>query len=318
MVFNPSSAHRLNHVVIGALMAAAFFVLSISAFYILKKRHLTAAKRSFTMALAVGLIASIAAPISGHFQADKVAETQPAKLAAFEGHFTSAEEGTPLWLFGIPDEEEQRVKHGIAVPGLLSFLVHGSFSEPVTALDTFKPEDRPPVQLTFQSYHAMVAAGMFCLLLAVLGAYYWRRGTLFEKRWLLWVFVFGVLAPQVANQAGWVAAEVGRQPWIVYPTEIHDGLRTSDAISASVSREQILGSLIMFGVLYVLLFLVWIYVLNDKIKQGPVGATETPPPGEGGFLEAAAVRADPGGAAMTEGQPGAETGSAPGDREGTG
>ncbi len=299
VVFNPSSMHRLGHVLIGSLMAGAFFVMSISAYYILTGRHLDMAKKCFTLALVVGLLASLAAPISGHFQAREVAQTQPAKLAAFEGHFTTSEGGTPLWVFGIPDEEAQRVRFGIPIPGLLSFLVHESFSEPVTALDSFPQDERPPVQIPFQSYHLMIAVGMFSVVLTLLGVVYRVGGSLFERRRLLWVFVFAVLGPYVGNQTGWIAAEVGRQPWVVYGQ-----LRTDQAISASVSGGQILGSLVMFVLIYPLLFLVWLYIMNDKIQHGPEPPDDVPRNGAGGLLEAAVQRADSAGESMTEARSG--------------
>ncbi len=293
MVFNPSSMHRLNHVLIAAIMAGSFFQMSVSAYYILKGKYLDFAKRSFVIALVLGFIFSLAAPISGHFQARQVAETQPAKLAALEGHFKSSEGGAPIWLFGIPDEEEQRVKYGIPIPGMLSFLVYDSFTKPVTALDTFPREDWPPVQITFQSYHLMVLAGLFCIAVTIIAMVYWRKGTLFDQRWLLWIFVFSVLVPIIANETGWVAAEVGRQPWVVYNL-----LRTSDGISESVSSGQIVGSLIMFCVIYALLLLVWLYVLDDKIRTGPDIKHESKD--ENGFMQAVTERAQPSGESMTE------------------
>lgn len=299
MVFNPSSMHRLNHVIIGAFILASFVVLSICAYYLLRRRHEEFARRCFPIGLAVGLIASVAALVSGHFQAGMVAEHQPAKLAAFEGHYQTSDKGAPLWLLGWPSDVEQRVKYGVGIPGGLSFLVHESFNAPVAALDSFPDDERPPVLVPFMSYHMMVAIGFYCIALSALGLLLYWRGTLFQKRWLLWVFVFSVLGPYIANQAGWIAAEVGRQPWVVQGL-----LRTSDGLSASVSANQILGSIAMFGFIYTLLFFVWVYVLNDKIQHGPDYEEEHPgkmmqPHGEG-YFEAAAMRTDPGGLSMTE------------------
>ena len=293
MVFNPSSVHRLVHVWIGAGILGAFFVLSISSYYLLKDRHVEPAKKMFRLALVLGLVMSLAAPISGHFQGRQVAETQPAKLAAFEGHFKTTDRGAPLYLMGFPDEEKERVKLGIALPGMLSFLVHESFSAPVTALDQFPREDWPPVALTFHTYHIMVALGMYFIAVTLLAAFYWWRGTLFSKRWLLWVLVFSVVGPFIANQFGWAAAEVGRQPWIVYGL-----LRTEQAFSPAVSALQILGSIIMFSCIYLVLFGIWLYILDKKIRHGP----EFPAAhGEkhAGFLDTAAQLADHAGPSLT-------------------
>lgn len=274
MVFNPSSVHRLNHVLLGAFIMGGFLVMSIMAYYILKERHVKLARMCFTIALFFSLASSLLILASGHFQARQVAETQPAKLAAFEGHFKTIEGGAPLWLFGWPDEAAEEVRYGMAIPGGLSFLVHDSFTKPVTALDAFPEEDRPPVVIPFITYHIMVGLGMFMIGLTSLAAFLWWRGTLWNQRWLLWTFVFAVAAPVVSNQFGWVAAEVGRQPWIVYGL-----LRTSDALSEAVSAQQVAGSIAMFGCIYALLFFVWLYVMNDKIQAGPSPVDTTGRPG---------------------------------------
>ncbi|HOJ32369.1 MAG TPA: cytochrome ubiquinol oxidase subunit I [Candidatus Hydrogenedentes bacterium] len=264
VVFNPSSVHRLVHVWIGCGILGAFFVLSISSYYLLKQRHVTMAKKMFQVALSVGLVMSLIAPISGHFQARNVAATQPAKLAAFEGHFHTSEGGAPLYLWGWPSEKERKVYFGLAIPGLLSFLVHESFVKPVPGLDQFPEEDWPPVWLSFQTYHVMLALGVYFIGITGLSAFLWWRGKLFDTRWLLWVLVFSVPAPFIANEFGWAAAELGRQPWIVYNL-----LRTADAASPAVSAQQVLGSIIVFGIIYAVLFALWLYILDKKIKRGP-------------------------------------------------
>ena len=313
VVFNPSTMHRLIHVWIGAFILGSFFIMSISAWYVLKGRHLDFAHRSFRGALIFAAIASLAAPISGHFNADMVAEYQPTKMAALEGHFETGP--ADLSLFGIPDADRGELRFNIAIPGMLSWLLHGDTNASVPGLNDFKKEDWPPLFITFTSYHLMVALGSFFILLTLLAAYFNWRGTLFDKRWLMWVFVFAVIGPFAANQLGWVAAEVGRQPWIVHPPvtwgENHqlampldaDGkvmweegvaLRTKDGISESgnVNAGSVLASMIMFGIIYALLFVVWLYVLNSKIQAGPqppsMPKTTTP----SGFFEAAAARVE--------------------------
>ncbi|MFZ5979370.1 MAG: cytochrome ubiquinol oxidase subunit I [Candidatus Zixiibacteriota bacterium] len=263
VVFNPSFLDRISHVYMGAWQAAAFFVLSVSAFYLLKKRYRDFAKGSMKIAIIIALFASIMQLVTGHSSASTLAETQPVKLAAFEGHYP-ASEPAGLYLFGWVNEDEENTV-GVQIPGFLSFLIDFDSSTPVTGLKAFPPEDRPPVNIVFQSYHLMVTIGLLLILLAIIGAVTWRTGGLFEKRWLLWVFVFSVLLPQLGNQLGWFAAEVGRQPWIVYGL-----LRTSEALSVSVDASQVLISLILFTFIYALLFVLFIYLLNEKIKHGPV------------------------------------------------
>jgi cytochrome d ubiquinol oxidase subunit I len=295
MVFNPSSVHRLLHVLIGCYILAAFFVMSISAWYLLHKRHFEFAKKSFTSALVLGAVMSLAALFQGDLQARKVAVTQPAKLAAMEAHFKTEPGGTRLFLFGFPDEKAQSVRHGLAVPGLLSYLVHGNTSTPVAGLDQVPRDEWPPVAITFQSFHLMVGMGMLFIMLTLAGCYWRWRGTLFEKRWLLWVFVFVVPLPYAANQLGWVTAEVGRQPWIVYKL-----LRTSDGLSKAVGVQQTAGSIVMFMAIYALLFAVWVFVLHDKIRHGPESVT---PGAEGAsrhsLAEVAGLRAGAGGGSLT-------------------
>jgi cytochrome d ubiquinol oxidase subunit I len=290
VVFNPSSMNHLIHAVLGAFILGAFFVLSISAWYLLHGRHIEFARKSFTIALIFGAVTSLSMGLSGHFNACMVAKYQPAKLAALEGHFHTGP--ADLHLFGVPDPEAREVRYSVGLPGGLSFLVHEDFDASIPGLDQFRPEDSPPVRIPFISYHLMVALGAAFIGLTLIGLFFRWRGTLFEKRWLLWVFVFASIGPYLANQAGWVATEVGRQPFLVYPehaermergadglVKMAGGLRTIEGLSNSkvVGKEQIIGSIVMFSVIYALLFVVWVYVLNGKIQHGPEEA-EAPPP----------------------------------------
>ncbi|WP_152052556.1 cytochrome ubiquinol oxidase subunit I [Tautonia marina] len=296
MVFNPSTVDRLIHVWLGAFILGAFFVMSISAWYLLKNRHVEFAKRSFTGALILATVSSLLQLTSGHSQATMVAEHQPAKLAAMEGLYET-QSRAPLSLFGWPDSEERRTKFAVEVPGMLSVLLHGDPEAEVRGLNDLEADyGMPPVWLTFQAYHLMIGIGMLFVATTVLATYYRMRGTLYEKRWLLWYFVFAVFPAFVANEAGWVTAEVGRQPWVVYPTVVdgtlQGGLRTSDGLSEVVTAEHVLGSIIMFGLIYALLFVLWIMILNSKIQHGPEPIAETPPDSGSHVLEAASARVD--------------------------
>lgn len=264
MVFNPSSMRMLAHTLIGCYLMGAFFVMSISAWYLVKKQHIEIAKKSFVIALIIGFIGSIFAMGSGHFLAERVSQNQPAKLAAMEANYVSSSKGADLYLFGIPNDKTQVVDYGMKIPGGLSFLVHWNFSTPVTALDQFKPEDRPPIGITFQSYHLMIMLGLYMFFITLLAIFLLKKNKLFESSWMMKIFCASVLAPVLANQAGWVATEVGRQPWIVYGL-----MRTPEGLSKAVKADQILISIIMFSVIYVLLFLVWVFVIHNKIKHGP-------------------------------------------------
>jgi len=269
LVFNPSSMDRLFHTLTAAWCTGAFLVVSVSAWYLLKGKHLEFARKSLKVGLTVALAASLLQAVTGHKSAQGVGKNQPAKLAAFEGLYNTTS-NAPLVLAGWVDEKNEKVV-GIAAPGMLSFLTHNDFHTPVTGLNEFKPEDRPPVTVSFLFFHGMVGIGFTLIAIAALGFLYFKKGTLHERRWLLWLMVFSVLGPQLANQLGWFAAEVGRQPWIVYGV-----MRTPEGLSAVVKANVVLSSLILFTLIYGLLFAVFIYLLNDKIQHGPDDADLVP------------------------------------------
>ena len=267
MVFNPSSVDRLLHVWLGAFLAGAFLVLSVNAYYIRKKKFLEIARPGFKIALAVAAVCSLAQLFMGHRSADGVAKNQPAKLAAFEGHYDSSARAD-MYLMGWVNQQTNEVT-GIRIPGGLSFLLHGNTSTAVTGLDAFNAKDRPiQVNAIFQFYHIMVSIGMSLIALTLYACWLWWKGRLFNKDWLMLVFVWAVLLPQVANQVGWFSAEMGRQPWVVYGL-----LRTSDALSKNVSANQVVFSLVLFTVVYITLLALFLYLLNKKIVHGPVDHT---------------------------------------------
>lgn len=263
MVFNPSSVERLMHVWIGAFLAGAFLVMSVHAYYLIKGRHISLSKKAFKVALGIAIAASLAQLLTGHKSADGVAKNQPAKLAALEGHYDSLAPAD-MYIFGWVDQEHQKVT-GLSIPGGLSYLLDQDFKTPVTGLNAFPKEDQPSqVNAVFQFYHIMVSIGMALIGLSLLGGFFWWRGKLFEQHWLMKAFMMAVLLPQIANQAGWFAAEMGRQPWVVYGL-----LRTSDALSKAVTANQVVFSIILFSMIYTLLFALFVYLLNKKIQHGP-------------------------------------------------
>ncbi|QDT01668.1 Cytochrome bd-I ubiquinol oxidase subunit 1 [Rubripirellula lacrimiformis] len=278
MVLNPSSVDRLTHTLMGAFVLGAFFVASVCSYYLLRNRHHDVAKRCLSIALPTALAFTLLSAITGHDSAQKLVETQPAKLAAMEAHFHTSDQPTGLTLFGWPDAENETVKFGVKVPYLLSLMVYNDPTKPVPGMDQIPEDERPPVWLPFQMFHLMVGLGTLMIGVAGLACWFWYRGTLIEKRWLLWAVVFMPIAAMTANQAGWITAEVGRQPWIVYPS-VQDGvemmgLKTADGLSESVTAQQVLSSIILFSIIYSLLFAVWVFVLNNKIQHGPESAEE--------------------------------------------
>lgn len=268
MVFNPSSVDRLLHVWFGAFLAGAFLVISVHAYYLLKDRYVELSQKALKIALMVATVAAIGQLVIGHQSADGVAENQPAKLAAFEGHYPEEAPGD-LYLFGWVNKETQEVK-GIKLPGGLSFLVDWNFTTPIKGLNAFPEDERPgAVNAIFQFYHLMVAIGLLLIAITVYGTIQWWRGKIFSQRWFLWLLVPAVLLPQISNQVGWFAAEMGRQPWVVY-----GHLRTADALSESVTASHVIFSLIFFTIIYAILLLLFLYLLNKKIKAGPYDESE--------------------------------------------
>ena len=268
MVFNPSSVDRLSHVIVGAFLAGSFLVLSVHAYYILKRRHVELSQKAFKIALVIATISGLMQLFTGHRSADGVAVNQPAKLAAFEGHYDSLAVAD-MYLVGYVSESTEKVS-GLYIPKGLTFLLHPDFTTPVKGLNAFSKRDRPSqVNAVFQFYQLLVASGMFMIGLTLLSVFLWWRGKLFAYSWLMLTYSFAVIVPQLANQFGWFSAEMGRQPWVVYGL-----LRTSDALSKSVKAEQILFSLILFTLVYALLFVLFMYLLTKKIQHGPDGDGE--------------------------------------------
>jgi cytochrome bd ubiquinol oxidase subunit I len=264
MVFNPSAMVRFTHVIFGAWIQGAFLVMSVSAYYLIKKIHIEFAQKSFAFALGLAALASLAQPLVGHEHAKVVAEWQPAKLAAFEGLYETQEEA-PLYLLGWTDPETEKTT-GIAIPGMLSFLVHGDTKGTVKGLNEFPKEDWPAVNGVFQSYHLMVSLGMLFIGATGLSLVLLAQKKLFTPTWswLIKAYIPAVALPVIANQLGWISAERGRQPWIVQGL-----LRTSEGISKSIVATEVLISLVLFVLVYILLFFVWLYVLDREIKHGP-------------------------------------------------
>ncbi len=262
-VFNPSTMPRFLHTMDGALITGAMFMMGISAWFILKNRNITFAQESLKVSLVVALLAAMLQGPLGHFHAIQVAQTQPAKLAAFEGLFVT-QKNAPAIVFGILDAEAGTKSFSIEVPGLLSLLAYGDVNKEVTGLDAFPRDEWPPLNMTFYSFHFMVILGVYFMGLTVLGLFLWWRKILFKNRFFMWLALLSIPLPFITNELGWIAAEVGRQPWIVYKL-----LKTKDAISVTVPAEQILITIILFAMIYLLLFVAWMLALRRQLDRGP-------------------------------------------------
>ncbi|HNX25150.1 MAG TPA: cytochrome ubiquinol oxidase subunit I [Spirochaetota bacterium] len=260
---NYSTAQRYLHTVVGGWMSGSLFLAGIGSWYILKKRDLEYAKPILKVSLIVFIIGSFLQFGTGHLHAVQVAKTQPAKMASFEGLWESVE-GAGLSVFGIPDEDEKTTYGDMRIPYLLSIMIYGDPNAKVHGLNEFPKELRPPLFITFQTYHVMIGLGGLFALMSLIGILLLVRKKLFESDWYLKILLFAIPLPLISNEMGWMAAEIGRQPWAVYNV-----LKTADAASVVVPAWQILATIIMFTVLYAILFLFFMKFLLALIKKGP-------------------------------------------------
>ena len=263
-VLNPSTMPRFLHTVDAALIAGAFVAAGVAAWLLLKGRETDLAKRALSLALAVGLAASLVEVFPlGDAHAKQVARTQPEKFAAQEGLYVGGPRA-PLVLFGIPAVNPPRLVASVEAPGLLSWMAFGDVNAHVRGINEFPPENVPPLRLTFVSFHGMVGLGMLFIALMGWGIVQLLRGRLWEHRLYLKLLVAAVPLPVIACQLGWIAAEVGRQPWIVYGL-----LRTSDAASRTVSAGSILASIVLFSLVYLALGALWVFLMAREVRHGP-------------------------------------------------
>jgi cytochrome bd ubiquinol oxidase subunit I len=266
-LFNPSTIPRYTHTVSGAFVTAGFLMFGIAAYYILKREHVEFAKRTFRAALIVAAVAALGQLGTGHHHAIQVAETQPAKLAAFEGLFET-QRNAPLVLIGVPDEAAGETV-GLAVPSMLSFLVGFSGDTEVRGLRDFPRDEWPPILASFFPFHLMFILGMYFIGFTLAGVFLLWRKTLFDmdsglSRLYMKAALYSIPLPIIANILGWFAAEMGRQPWAVQGL-----LRVEDAISTAVLPSEILFSIILFTLIYTLLLVLWVFLIKLKIKAGP-------------------------------------------------
>lgn len=263
-VFNPSTLVRYFHTVDAALISGAFFMAGISAYLILKKKDVELMKKSLTVSLIFGLIVSLLEVFPfGHEHGRQVAKTQPEKFAAIQGLYTT-QGGAPVVLFAFPTTTPPELKAKIEIPGILSWLAFGDANATIKGINEFPKENIPPLFITFVSYHNMVALGMYFILIMGIGVYKIKRKTLLDSPKYLKILVWSIPLPLIACQLGWIAAEVGRQPWIVWHL-----MKTKDAISFNVAAGEVLFSIILFAIIDAFLLAFLIYFLKKEIDRGP-------------------------------------------------
>lgn len=264
MLTNSYGWLQFFHTVLSGYVVAAFFVMGISAYHIVKKNHLQFFKASFGIAASFGFVSSLLLVVAGDFQGKEVAEAQPPKFAAMEAVWDT-QVAAPYNLIVLPDTENERKSvEAIRVPNMLSFLAFGRGHAKIVGLKVFPKEDRPPVLAVFFSFRAMVFLGLFFALLTLIAFIISRRQMLESHPAFLKIMLYALPLPYIAGQLGWVVTEVGRQPWIVYGV-----LKTADAVSKSISQTQILASLTGFIFVYGLLAVLDAYLLAKSAKKGP-------------------------------------------------
>jgi len=271
-IFTPSMFPRFFHTVNSCLITGSFFIIGISAWFLLKNEHTQAAQDSIKIALVVGIVLSLFQVFLGHWNSTMVYEYQPAKFAAQEAIFET-ESGVPLVIFAILDEKRILFQFDSSFFGLLNIpllsILLGNPNATVTGLNDLSP-DTPPIMLTFYSFHAMVILGGIFILISGIGVILLWRKKLFDTNWKFqkWYLRLAVLCtplPILANELGWITTEVGRQPWIV-----QDVMRTIDGVSPVVPAEQVMISLIIFILTYIILTIIWILIMRRIIIKGPI------------------------------------------------
>jgi cytochrome bd ubiquinol oxidase subunit I len=265
LLLNPWTLWQYPHTMMGALQTGCFVMATIGAFYILAGRHEDYGRTFVRVGVIVGVIASILQLYpTGDEQGVMIARYQPVTLAAVEGLFHT-ERGAPLAILGQPDVANQRLDNPLIIPRGLSFLTYRAWTAEVKGLDQFPREVWPdPIDLVYFSYHIMVGLGTIFITIFVIAAFLLWRGALFRGRVMLWVIMLALPFPFIANMAGWITAEVGRQPWLVYGI-----LRTSEGPSPLVTAGSAWFTLIGFMGLYTLLGILYLFLVYREIERGP-------------------------------------------------
>lgn len=264
LVFNEWTIYQYMHNMGGAVVTGSFAVAALGAFYVLSKKQIEYGKMFLKAGVIAGCISSIWMLFpSGDLQGRMVAKYQPVTLAAMEGLFET-KEGAPLVLIGQPDMEKKRLDNAIHIPNALSFITYQRWDAEVKGLDQF-PEDQHPtnIPLLYYSFHIMVGLGTIFIALMVISAIWLWRGWLFDANWLLWMLMLSFPFPFIANTVGWMVAELGRQPWLVYGL-----MRTEHGHSPMVSGGNVLFTLLGFAGMYTVLSLLYIFLMLRRIEHG--------------------------------------------------
>ena len=267
LLSNPYARWQYPHVISGSMITASIVMAGIGAFYLLARQHEESGRVFVRVGVTAGLIFSLFSLFpTGSFQGENITRFQPAKMAAMEGLFKT-QAGAPIAIIGMPDRDRQELMDPIYVPGLLSYLAYGNFRATVTGLNDIPRDLQPPVEIVYYTYHIMVGLGtIFIAILSLAGFLLWR-GTLYERRGVLWLLMLAMPFPFIANEAGWTVSEVGRQPWVVYGLQ-----RVAVATSTNVTPGMTYFTLFGFMGLYLLAGLLYLVLFFRIVQIGPEAA----------------------------------------------
>jgi cytochrome bd ubiquinol oxidase subunit I len=265
LVLNPWAWWQYAHNMSGAVVTGAFVMAAVGAFYLLWDRFHEFGRMFVRVGVAAGLIASVLQVFpTGDGQGRLIAANQPATLAGMEALFET-QPGAPLVLIGQPNVEQKKIDNPLIIPNALSFLTYRSWKAEVKGLNSI-PEDQWPtnIALLYYSYHIMVGLGTLFIATMIVAAFLLWRGKLFESRWMLWILMLSLPFPYIANTAGWMTAEIGRQPWLVYAL-----MRTADGYSKTVSAGNGMFTLLGFMGMYTVLSIFFLFLVRREIEHGP-------------------------------------------------
>jgi cytochrome d ubiquinol oxidase subunit I len=265
LLLNHWALWQYAHTMLGAVQTGCFVMAAVGAFYLLAGRHADFGRTFVRASVIVGVIAACLQLFpTGDAQGRMIATNQPPTLAAMEGLFQT-QQGAPLAIIGQPDVANQRLDNPVILPRALSFLTYRRWSAEVQGMDKFPPQDLPDrIELLYYSYHIMVGLGTIFILIFLIAAWKLWRGSLYESRWMLWFLMLALPFPFIANTAGWITAEIGRQPWLVYGL-----MRTADGASPLVSAGNAWFTLLGFLGLYMVLGILYLFLIYREIEKGP-------------------------------------------------
>jgi cytochrome d ubiquinol oxidase subunit I len=266
LLFNPWALIQYAHNMCGALITGCFAMAAAGAYYLLEDRFHEEARAFLRVGVTVGVIACIVQIFpTGDIHGRYMAAHQPAATAAMEGLFRT-EAGAPIVILGQPDAESQRIDNPLVAGKVLSFLLYGRTTAEVKGLNEFPKEDWPTnIPLVYYGYHIMAGLGTIFVAVMVLGAFLLWTGRLYQARWMLWIILLCLPLPHIANTAGWMTAEVGRQPWLVYGL-----MRTTEGYSKYVHAGNSLFTLLGFMGLYAMLSILFLFLIRRTVSHGPV------------------------------------------------